>query len=271
MVSPSSGSSSFASRTQAETRSQQRAHTVTCVPGHAPTLPSIPGHEPTLSLIPDRYIDYDFDRELAPSPSYVGPLVDHTTYYLPSTLCHTTYYLPSTLYHIPYYHLLPCATLLTIYPLPSASAPLCFHPAVPLPCASAPLCLELGSTQNSCPYPPASSAQVMLVAAEDASSGDLVAGALHLLGGDCIYGRYWGCARHYDCLHFELCFYQVAHLPTPAPPHCPPRLIRASSTRPPHPIHTPSTHSSRCTFNAGNRRGDLAAFVPSGSRSTGRA
>ena len=142
MVSPSSGSSSFASRTQAETRSQQRAHTVTCVPGHEPTLPSIPGHEPTLSLIPDRYIDYDFDRELAPSPSYVGPLVDHTTYYLPSTLCHTTYYLPSTLYHIPYYHLLPCATLLTIYPLPSASAPLCFHPAVPLPCASAPLCFH---------------------------------------------------------------------------------------------------------------------------------
>ena len=31
----------------------------------------------------------------------------------------------------------------------------------------------------------------------------------HLLGSDCMYGRTWGCARHVDSLHFELCYYQA--------------------------------------------------------------
>ena len=35
-----------------------------------------------------------------------------------------------------------------------------------------------------------------------------VAGALFLMGGDTLYGRYWGCLEEYDRLHFETCFYQ---------------------------------------------------------------
>lgn len=35
-----------------------------------------------------------------------------------------------------------------------------------------------------------------------------VAGALFLVGDDCLYGRYWGCLEEYDSLHFETCFYQ---------------------------------------------------------------
>jgi len=36
-----------------------------------------------------------------------------------------------------------------------------------------------------------------------------VAGALHMIGGDCLYGRYWGAVEHHPCLHFELCYYQA--------------------------------------------------------------
>ena len=36
-----------------------------------------------------------------------------------------------------------------------------------------------------------------------------VAGALNLVGGDCLYGRYWGAAEHHPCLHFEVCYYQA--------------------------------------------------------------
>lgn len=39
--------------------------------------------------------------------------------------------------------------------------------------------------------------------------GQLVAGALNLIGGDCLYGRYWGAIEHHPCLHFELCYYQA--------------------------------------------------------------
>ena len=30
-----------------------------------------------------------------------------------------------------------------------------------------------------------------------------------LIGGDCLYGRYWGAVEHHPCLHFELCYYQA--------------------------------------------------------------
>ena len=40
-------------------------------------------------------------------------------------------------------------------------------------------------------------------------AGKLVAGALHLIGGDCLYGRYWGATEHHPFLHFELCYYQA--------------------------------------------------------------
>jgi len=36
-----------------------------------------------------------------------------------------------------------------------------------------------------------------------------VAGALNVLGGDCLYGRYWGAIEHHPYLHFEVCYYQA--------------------------------------------------------------
>jgi predicted N-acyltransferase len=35
-----------------------------------------------------------------------------------------------------------------------------------------------------------------------------VAGALYFRSSDTLFGRYWGCEREYDCLHFEACYYQ---------------------------------------------------------------
>ncbi|KAF1066540.1 MAG: hypothetical protein GAK45_01891 [Pseudomonas citronellolis] len=35
-----------------------------------------------------------------------------------------------------------------------------------------------------------------------------VAMAFSLVGGDTLYGRYWGCLAEFDRLHFETCFYQ---------------------------------------------------------------
>jgi len=39
--------------------------------------------------------------------------------------------------------------------------------------------------------------------------GHPIAGALNLIGGDCLYGRYWGATEHYPFLHFEVCYYQA--------------------------------------------------------------
>lgn len=36
-----------------------------------------------------------------------------------------------------------------------------------------------------------------------------IAGALNFIGSDTLYGRYWGCTEHHDCLHFELCYYSA--------------------------------------------------------------
>jgi predicted N-acyltransferase len=36
-----------------------------------------------------------------------------------------------------------------------------------------------------------------------------IAGALNLIGGDTLYGRYWGCSQDVPNLHFELCYYQA--------------------------------------------------------------
>lgn len=38
--------------------------------------------------------------------------------------------------------------------------------------------------------------------------GRPVAMAFSLVGGDTLYGRYWGCLAEFDRLHFETCFYQ---------------------------------------------------------------
>ncbi len=47
---------------------------------------------------------------------------------------------------------------------------------------------------------------VLFLASRD---GRPVAGALNLLGPDCLYGRYWGCTEDIPFLHFELCYYQA--------------------------------------------------------------
>jgi len=36
-----------------------------------------------------------------------------------------------------------------------------------------------------------------------------IAGALNMIGGDCLYGRYWGAVEQHPCLHFEVCYYQA--------------------------------------------------------------
>lgn len=42
--------------------------------------------------------------------------------------------------------------------------------------------------------------------------GRPIAGALNLIGDDCLYGRYWGCLEHHPCLHFEICYYQAIEI-----------------------------------------------------------
>lgn len=49
--------------------------------------------------------------------------------------------------------------------------------------------------------------KVLLVMAH--RDGRWVAGALNLIGGDCLYGRNWGCLEDVPFLHFELCYYQA--------------------------------------------------------------
>jgi predicted N-acyltransferase len=49
--------------------------------------------------------------------------------------------------------------------------------------------------------------QVLLVMAR--KDGRWIAGALNLIGGDCIFGRNWGCVEDVPFLHFELCYYQA--------------------------------------------------------------
>jgi uncharacterized protein len=48
---------------------------------------------------------------------------------------------------------------------------------------------------------------VLLIMAED--DGRLVGGALNLIGGDTLYGRYWGSLENFKFLHFEVCYYQA--------------------------------------------------------------
>ncbi|MBW2454795.1 MAG: N-acetyltransferase [Deltaproteobacteria bacterium] len=50
---------------------------------------------------------------------------------------------------------------------------------------------------------------VLMLASMD---GAPVAGALHLLGDDCLFGRYWGAAGDTPFLHFELCYYRAIEL-----------------------------------------------------------
>jgi len=47
---------------------------------------------------------------------------------------------------------------------------------------------------------------LLLLALRD---GRPIAGALNLVGGDTLYGRYWGCSEEVPFLHFELSYYQA--------------------------------------------------------------
>jgi hypothetical protein len=47
----------------------------------------------------------------------------------------------------------------------------------------------------------------LLIIAE--RGGRPIAGALNLIGGDCLCGRYWGAIEHRPFLHFEVCYYQA--------------------------------------------------------------
>lgn len=48
---------------------------------------------------------------------------------------------------------------------------------------------------------------ILLVMAK--RDGAYVAGALNFIGGDTLYGRYWGCLEAHNFLHFEACYYQA--------------------------------------------------------------
>ena len=49
--------------------------------------------------------------------------------------------------------------------------------------------------------------KVLLILAQ--RDGEPIAGALNLIGGEALYGRYWGCTEDVPFLHFELCYYQA--------------------------------------------------------------
>jgi predicted N-acyltransferase len=49
--------------------------------------------------------------------------------------------------------------------------------------------------------------KVLLIMAR--REGRWIAGALNLIGADCLYGRNWGCVEDVPFLHFELCYYQA--------------------------------------------------------------
>ncbi len=46
---------------------------------------------------------------------------------------------------------------------------------------------------------------ILILARHD---GRYVGGALNMLGGNTLYGRYWGANHYYEGLHFEACYYQ---------------------------------------------------------------
>jgi len=52
--------------------------------------------------------------------------------------------------------------------------------------------------------------RTLMVAAREKGDpeGDPVAMSFQVRKGDRLYGRYWGCHREHDLLHFEICYYQ---------------------------------------------------------------
>jgi uncharacterized protein len=52
--------------------------------------------------------------------------------------------------------------------------------------------------------------QLLLIMAR--LEGRWIAGALNFIGGDTLYGRYWGCVEYRPGLHFELCYHQAVEI-----------------------------------------------------------
>lgn len=48
---------------------------------------------------------------------------------------------------------------------------------------------------------------ILLVMAK--RGGRYIAGAINFIGGDCLYGRHWGCVEDHPFLHFEVCYHQA--------------------------------------------------------------
>ena len=48
---------------------------------------------------------------------------------------------------------------------------------------------------------------LLLIVAE--RDGEPIAGALNFIGGDALFGRYWGCSEDVPFLHFEICYHQA--------------------------------------------------------------
>lgn len=40
-------------------------------------------------------------------------------------------------------------------------------------------------------------------------NGEIIAGAMNMIGGTTLFGRYWGCIEDHPFLHFEVCYYQA--------------------------------------------------------------
>ena len=49
---------------------------------------------------------------------------------------------------------------------------------------------------------------VLVLAYDDNKDGEAIAGALNFRDSHSLYGRYWGCIREFEFLHFEACYYQ---------------------------------------------------------------
>ena len=49
--------------------------------------------------------------------------------------------------------------------------------------------------------------KILLILAKE--KGNIVAGALHIIGSNTLFGRYWGSFKNIKYLHFELCYYQA--------------------------------------------------------------
>lgn len=66
-----------------------------------------------------------------------------------------------------------------------------------LPTLSLEFFKELGTTMGS---------QILLILAYEGTQ--LIACAINFQSNDTLYGRFWGCLKKFNCLHFEACYYQ---------------------------------------------------------------